>query len=106
MSTNLVDRYIGAIKVADRFLTAKEFTDPRGLFEAYQMALEDLRKEVPLSLAEPRRRLIVGHYWQRVIRAGRALSEWVIQTRSIPAGKTKALKFGEWLKVQAANLQI
>lgn len=77
-------------KVADRFLQAKTWANPAFLLTAYEAELDALKEDVAEAGA-----VVNWHVkstWMSTVRTGRALAEWVIQTRAIPAGKSKALE--------------
>jgi hypothetical protein len=81
--------------VATRFLTAKVWDNPEKLVSEYRSALQSFRDEfVAVSQERDPTRPYFGFMRSlvKVINTGRPLAEWVIQTRSIPSGKSKSVE--------------
>lgn len=92
-------------RVAGRFLAAKDWGDPSQMISAYRSTLTAFQQELArlqtdvlgkFTTNDPYvSRLIRGPLSFKLaplVRAGRPLADWIIQTRVIPAGKTKAIE--------------
>ena len=107
-----------AVRVASRFLAAKEWGDPSGMISDYRGALTAFQTSVTSATSDaalafsrytsvastPRETEMVekarakalrgrlSHTLVPLITAARPLAEWVVQTRVIPASKAKAVE--------------
>lgn len=105
-----------AIRVASRFLAAKDWGDPSRMLSDYRGALTAFQTSLTRIIASasqtfsrftpstPREQEMVqkavakanrgplSHSFVPLIHAARPLSEWVVQTRVIPAGKAKSVE--------------
>lgn len=98
---------ISALRVATRYLAAREWGDPAQMISEYRRALTAFQtsitalqgslpqfsrfsltpKQISTTLRGPLSRTLVP-----LVNAGRPLSNWVVQTRVIPPGKAKAVE--------------
>ena len=102
-----------AVRVAARFLSAKVWGDPSGMISDYRGALTAFQTSVTRNIAFATQsfsrfsvtssdllqkavakatRGALSHTFVPLLHTARPLSEWVIQTRVIPAGKAKSLE--------------
>jgi hypothetical protein len=105
-----------AVRVATRYLSAKEWGDPSGMISDYRGALTAFQTSLTRTTesatqtfsrftpSTPREQEMVqkavakatrgalSHTFVPLIHAARQLSEWVLQTRMIPAGKAKPVE--------------
>lgn len=86
--------------VATRFLTAKVWVNPEKLLSAYQGELVALKRGFQIGWSNQGLRISLSH----VLNAARPLADWVIQTRSIPAGKSKAVELAARLVTNIARV--
>lgn len=85
-------RVAGAVRVADRFLSAKEWGDPSKIISYYRMTLARFQATFAEYGTKPHTELILSRDLVPVFNAARPLVEWVLQTRSIPPGKAKGIE--------------
>ena len=86
-------------RVAARYLEGKEWGDPHAMIAGYtealvrfQNAIDAMNQDVSEGVIERPNPYILRRYFVPVINNGRPLAEWVLQTRTIPGGKTKAIE--------------
>ena len=76
-------------RVASRFLFARDWGDPDSILQAFHTSLTNFRKTYEAFRDNPYNGGVLSRAMVPVIHSGRPLAEWVIQTRAIPAGRTK-----------------
>jgi hypothetical protein len=89
-------------RVASRYLTARAWTDFGAVWKAYNKALAALDLSVSKERASsyPNKYILRG-YFIPLVEAGRVMSDWAIQTRSIPSGQVKSLELAARLMTMA-----
>lgn len=80
------------VRIATRFIAAKVWDNPAKIISDYQQALAEFQRTFASSGADPYGGLILFRVLVPLINRGRTLAEWVVQTRSIPSGKAKAVE--------------
>lgn len=83
-----------ASRVATRYLQSKVWANPAAMMQDYKDALSALHKTMAEErVRDPRpNKYIIQHKLNPVVVRGRDVAEWALQTRAIPAGKSKALE--------------
>jgi len=85
-------RIVGAISVAERFLTAKEWGDPTRIVTYYRDALARFDATFAEYGDAPHSGLVLQKDLVPVFNASRNLLDWILQTRTIPPRKAKGIE--------------
>lgn len=84
------ENVLRAVRVADRY--ARTFENAERLVEWFRSSLARFRETFARYGKEPHTGLIPARDLVPVWNSGREVSDWILQTRSIPAGKAKAVE--------------